>query len=883
MKNVYSDCYDRIDADRLIDRTERLWQAELGQTFLCYHRAAELVRSFLEEDGFSKVEVLEFPADGKTSYQDKRMPLAWDASVGRLTLLTPGDAASANAKIAPFERTDSVVADYQRHPFHLVKGSVSTPPGGMTVRILTEAQFLAGDDVRGALVMLDSETWPRRNMLTPILDRGGLGFITDLLIDRFATPDGITWVNACTETNNWHVDCETRDFIGFSVSPRIGTRIRTLAGRDGLRAIVESDGHRHEGSVPLVTATVPGRRTEEFWLVAHLYEPLSADDANGVVSAIEMARNLIGGRKPEFTIRVVFGLEYYGFAAYVERRGCPLRGEVIGACNCDSVASMKDQYIRLLLGGPATPFYGNALFELMAEGLKGEPNTLEVRLGDAPEYLDDVSLTDPTVGVPTIWPLNGFKGANCWHNSTLDMSVIDRETFRRGTAFNMAMMVMTAVAPKVEYVASGLALAKRKLESASVCAACAEHFDHVWAVERARLADFSRAVGMSELEEPLKELDALHGELRIRLKTAASPVRTSPWRNYAAGIVPIRRTNGFPQDQVRVPKDKRIELPDGMIYGPFANIVANMDGRKDLARLIREAEYERGVVIDEKTVKRYVLAVCHLADYGYFGVENKNEIRQADIVEALRQAGVSGGDVLLVHSSLSAFGHIVGGSDTVVSALKEVVGEKGTVLFPAFNRPYRVLAETNRRWDYRPYAKNEFASLKWIGTLPVDFLRQNPDAPRSAHYTHSWTGFGPQAEALLSAHRPDDPPAASSSPLGMALAVGGKVLHFGSGLGSTTFLHYLEDRMDLPGLGPALVGVREPDGSMRDVLIARHLPGDREFYSKGESSRFFRRAKERGLPIRRARLGLGEITLMDLRDLYGIGTALCREDPGVLI
>lgn len=883
MKEIFRECYDGIDAARMMRRTEELWRAELGQTFPCYRRAAEVTRKFLEEDGFADVELLEFPADGKTSFQDKRMPLAWDATVGRLTLLSSSDTASANAKIAPSGTVDNVVADFARHPFHLVKGSVSTPKGGVVARLMTEAQFFAGNDARGALVILEPETWPRRNMLTPILDRGGLGFVTDLLIDRFATPDGITWVNACTETNNWHVDCETRDFIGFAVSPRTGTRLRTLAAEGDLRARVECDGRRYEGTVPLVTATVPGCRKEEYWLVAHLYEPLAADDSNGVVAAIETARRFIGGEKPEFTLRVVFGLEYYGFAAYAEKRGCPLRDRVIGACNYDSVASMPNQHVRLLLGGPATPFYGNSIFESAASAAKDIPDALEVRLGEAPEYFDDISLTDPTVGVGTIWPINGHADATYWHNSVMDMSLIDAEVFRRGTAFNAMVVTMTAVAPKPEYVAEGLRLAQRKLADAAEKATCAEHFDRLWEMERTRLSDFARFAGADALKGPLAELDAAHDRLRAGLGTLSAPIRTSPWRDYAAGIVPTRLTTGFLQDQVRVPKEKRIDLPDAMIYGPFANIVANMDGKKDLARLIREAEYERGVVFDEATVKRYVNAVCFLGDYGYFGIVNRGEIRQADIVAALRTAGVVAGDVLLVHSSLSAFGHIAGGAETVIAALKEAVGEKGTVLMPSFNRPYRILEDENVRWDYRPYAPDELSSLKWIGTLPIEFLRAHPDAARSAHLTHSWTGFGLRARELLSAHRPDDPPASPDSPLGKALEAGGKVLHFGSSLGATTFLHFLEDRFDLPGLGPALVGVRNPDGSTRDVFIPKHLPGDREFYSKGEDARFFREAKARGLKIGRAKLGLGELKLMDLSRLAEIGGALCKDDPRIIL
>ena len=40
----------------------------------------------------------------------------------------------------PFD--EPVVADYERHPFHLIKGSTGTPEGGIKARLLTEEQVL---------------------------------------------------------------------------------------------------------------------------------------------------------------------------------------------------------------------------------------------------------------------------------------------------------------------------------------------------------------------------------------------------------------------------------------------------------------------------------------------------------------------------------------------------------------------------------------------------------------------------------------------------------------------------------------------------------------------------------------------------------------------
>jgi aminoglycoside 3-N-acetyltransferase len=53
------------------------------------------------------------------------------------------------------------------------------------------------------------------------------------------------------------------------------------------------------------------------------------------------------------------------------------------------------------------------------------------------------------------------------------------------------------------------------------------------------------------------------------------------------------------------------------------------------------------------------------------------------IVNGLRELGVKTGDALLVHTSLSSFGHVQGGGQTVIEALIETVGPGGTLMMLA--------------------------------------------------------------------------------------------------------------------------------------------------------------------------------------------------------
>lgn len=58
-------------------------------------------------------------------------------------------------------------------------------------------------------------------------------------------------------------------------------------------------------------------------------------------------------------------------------------------------------------------------------------------------------------------------------------------------------------------------------------------------------------------------------------------------------------------------------------------------------------------------------------------------VKKQDIINGLLDLGVKSGDEIEVHSSLSSFGFVEGGAETVISALKEAVGKNGSIFMPA--------------------------------------------------------------------------------------------------------------------------------------------------------------------------------------------------------
>jgi len=237
-----------IDMDFVMRETEALTAIEYPQTFKARRNATKYVEALLKKEGFDDTLAVDFPADGKTAYQDKRMPVSWDVSHAKLTILS---------KVSGLER--SVIADYEEHPYSIVWGSVSTPEGGIKARIIPESEVFMGEDARGALVLLDAGN-PPRDTLSAILDLGAIGFITEAFVGAMEAPDERAWINnAVDDSGHWHVQSEDRDFIGFSITARDGRALRSAAYRGQVWARIESDAHRHEeGEIGLLTATVPG-------------------------------------------------------------------------------------------------------------------------------------------------------------------------------------------------------------------------------------------------------------------------------------------------------------------------------------------------------------------------------------------------------------------------------------------------------------------------------------------------------------------------------------------------------------------------------------------------------------------------------------------------
>jgi aminoglycoside N3'-acetyltransferase len=165
-------------------------------------------------------------------------------------------------------------------------------------------------------------------------------------------------------------------------------------------------------------------------------------------------------------------------------------------------------------------------------------------------------------------------------------------------------------------------------------------------------------------------------------------------------------------------------------------------------------------------------------------------VTKKEIITDLKKFGLKKEDIVLVHSSLSAIGYVDGGADTVVNALLETVGPKGTVLMPVYPMKGTMLEYAKTDPLFNP--KNDPSQMGKI----TEAFRLRKEALRSWHPTHSVAAIGPYAEYLLKNHEKSQTPCGKTSPFYKLIELDGSILHLGSRVGQTTSVHIIEDLVD---------------------------------------------------------------------------------------
>ena len=188
-------------------------------------------------------------------------------------------------------------------------------------------------------------------------------------------------------------------------------------------------------------------------------------------------------------------------------------------------------------------------------------------------------------------------------------------------------------------------------------------------------------------------------------------------------------------------------------------------------------------------------------------------MNKAELVEELKKAGLQEGMEIEVHSSLSSFGYVEGGAETVIEALMECVGKNGSIFMPALRLgPALELTEEDRKMGITVKIKvlPEDAQKTDMGMI-ADTFRQRNDVITGKGIIRT-SGWGKHAEQ------------AEIGGLNYVIHHGGKALLLGVDIYKFTAMHYME------GILPK---------EIKDIFapteeISRRYPSDEWFVEAGE-------------------------------------------------
>lgn len=767
----------------------------------------------LAKTGSRNVQRIPLKADGRTAYLDFILPEAWDVDEAWCDLL--------DAKGRRIER----LCDRKRTLFCVAKRCASTH--GKTIvaelipwEIARQKTCLAGKMVFTNLVP--------QAIKKELVAKQALGMISSWAEGGAKLPEGVAWHNEGQLGPGWHHTQEDPKIICFFISPAAGVRLaRTLQRHPGAQVALFVKSRLYAGTRYSVTGLLPGATPQEILFLAHLYEPMLSDNAIGGASLIEISRLLhrclrTGALPPlQRGIRFLMSMERYGFAQYFCDAGRTER--ILAATSVDSIGDdphKTGEPIRMRYSPLSRPFFGDGVLDALAEQRLAKRYPYQLETGN---FSDDTWIADGTLGIPTNWL---WSPPGPYHHNSLAGRAVNWDVARQIAALIATnTYALASSAPELPrlLLQQATATAQRRLRE----------YHRQWKVRQERglvrsrrdvrrcgqfyasylkrMLDTSAPFGADagQLARSKRRLLALHRQALAKqlaaIATAApDAARATAADARAAELVIKRKSRGIPFSLAQVPYEARKKVP--LIPELLLSVLSWADGKRTLAQLFRQVEWELEQPLAEASKKMLLDFVLLLGRYHYLDVAFQRTLGRADIQNGLRRLGIRAGDAVIVHSSLSRLGRVAGGPAAVCRALMGLITKKGTLLMPSFNHGAAFAKGTPGYYSPRetPTTNGAIADAFW----------RMPGVHRSLDPIHAVSAWGRDARALVKDHHKVIT-MGENSPIQKLEQRDGKVVLIDAPF-ANTFQHVVEMTNRVPCLGRRTVEypVKLPSGKM---------------------------------------------------------------------
>lgn len=248
------------------------------------------------------------------------------------------------------------------------------------------------------------------------------------------------------------------------------------------------------------------------------------------------------------------------------------------------------------------------------------------------------------------------------------------------------------------------------------------------------------------------------------------------------------------------------------------------------------------------------------------------KITRQRLATELVALGLRPDHVVMMHSSLSALGHVEAGAEAVVDALLDAVGPAGTLLVPAFRDSVWGDPADFANTDCGQCPQRMCPSQRpgFQGAI-AEAVRRRPGSLRSCHPTHSWAALGQAAERLVAGHHRSLTPCGPGNPFEELLALDGCVLLLGVQVNTVTLWHYYEELLEVPYMGHYWPRQRHLNHCVPGRRIQYEFPGIMQEVCRAAGI------------LRTAPVGKSASGLMRAREFDAFMASMMADDPYCLV
>ena len=596
---------ENFDFSEFQNMAYSLHDIEKRSSYDDFEKSSQFCYDKLKALGFSDVKRYAHKADGVSGAFDCVMPQAWSLDRKKRSFLeVVGEDIPGCGRI---------LADSSLRPLAANIWSPPTPKGGITAELVAH-DSLPEDNwkaARGKWVLYTPRDGSKLEIITRKFAAAGIaGLVAGDLATQVEMPDDLEWYNGNGHCG-WYLTRDDARFPVFSITPRQATVLHRELEKRRIVLHGEMNTRIYDGEIWTVTGTIPGESSDEIALFAHIYEPFVGDDAAGFAHLAEFGHQLLKrGVRLRRTLRVVFSMELYGFAAYLKAHG----QNVALAANFDGIAFLNDPDLL----ARRTPFFRSSFSDwLNWDFLTANIRNYSVRAENA-SLSDDTFGGDPYFhgGIPVFWihsscgkahHSTGYLFQPDWAAAGEQLPVVDVLLEEL-----LCIEKLPDYAPRAvrEFrAAAKTIMADKTLSGFEKRMRLAAEYMR----QSGRLASVTRFTGQPVETRALDAAYAAFGE-----KASSLPAgELSEAEAAAAGMFVKAGSHGCPFSLGRIPHAERhpARLP--------RIVWALLDGRRSLLECIRMADAESGRRTPVEKIAKIVSDIEYVSRYGYASIKKK--------------------------------------------------------------------------------------------------------------------------------------------------------------------------------------------------------------------------------------------------------------------